>query len=191
VTQPAPVRRVAGVRMRPLAWSVVALALLAALTAGLAGALGGRNAADAAALMTGRTAPPLAGSSLTGGRLDLTDLRGHVVLVNVWASWCGPCRQELPLLAKFQQANRSTGVVVLGVVTRDSAGPARSLLASSGASQIRSIQDPTGALAVSWGATGVPESFLVDRAGRIRARCIGAVSPAWLDRNVAPVLAAS
>jgi cytochrome c biogenesis protein CcmG/thiol:disulfide interchange protein DsbE len=133
-------------------------------------------------------APPLTGTTLTGAPFDLAALRGKVVLVNVWASWCDPCRTELPALAAAQRRWSADGFVVAGIDFRDNAESADGLLADLGVHGLQSVADPQGAAAVAWGVRGVPETFLVDRSGRVRLWAQGAVDAAWLERRVPPLL---
>jgi len=174
---------------------VAASALAALVILGCAAALGDaigvtRAPADAtASAMVGIPAPPLSGPTLTDRPVDLRNLRGHVVLVTVWASWCPPCRQELPVLAAARSRLAPRGVVFLGILTRDQAARGRALLREVGAGSLTSVQDPDGALAVSWGATGVPETFVVDPSGTIRARRLGAVTEEWVRRYVDAMVA--
>ena len=147
----------------------------------------GSAAAPAASTLTGHPAPALAGQALDGRHLDLAALRGSVVLVNIWASWCGPCREEIPLLQRTQQQLGPRGLRVIGIATRDGPVAARALLAELGGGP-ESLVDPDGHLAVEWGATGVPETFLVDRTGVVRARCWGEVTQQWLQDTVEPLL---
>jgi cytochrome c biogenesis protein CcmG, thiol:disulfide interchange protein DsbE len=167
--------------------SVVGAAVLV-LAVGLAlvlgSALGGVQGADRSALV-GRSAPALRGLTLTGSHFRLADLEGSVVLVNVWASWCGPCREEMPMLAAIQRRWARSGVEVVGINTRDGPVAARAMLREVRATNVTSVRDPEGRLAVAWGATGVPETFLVDRHGTVRARRVGPVTPQWLRSSVA------
>jgi cytochrome c biogenesis protein CcmG/thiol:disulfide interchange protein DsbE len=179
--------------MRPAArrWLLLALALLAAgvLTVPLALALG-RPAGGAPAALVGRPAPPLAGPTLDGGSVDLADLRGSVVLVNVWASWCRPCREEMPLLADAARRWGPQGLRVVGIDVNDDPVAARAFLDDVGGVPFPSVADPDGRLAVEWGTTGVPETFVVDRDGTVVAKRFGAVTVAWLAEEVAPRLEA-
>lgn len=136
-----------------------------------------------------QAAPQLSGRTLDGGRFDLAALRGKVVLVNVWASWCDPCRQELPALAAAQSRWSAGGFRVAGIDMRDNDESAHRLLRDTGATGLTSVADPQGTLAVAWGVRGVPESFLVDRTGRIRWWTAGTVDAAWLEQRVPALLA--
>jgi cytochrome c biogenesis protein CcmG/thiol:disulfide interchange protein DsbE len=172
------------------------LAVLAAVavTAGVL-AVGLRNAgssnggAPAPSTLTGHPAPALSGRTLDGRRLDLAALRGSVVLVNIWASWCAPCREEIPLLVQAEKQLGPRGLRVVGVATRDGPVAARALLSELGGGPA-SLVDPDGSIAVEWGATGVPETFLVDQQGIVRGRCWGEVTQQWLRDNVEPLLPA-
>jgi cytochrome c biogenesis protein CcmG/thiol:disulfide interchange protein DsbE len=134
--------------------------------------------------LIGHQAPPLSGPTLSGGTANLSSLRGSVVLVNVWASWCTPCRQELPLLSDVAHVYRPDGLRVMTINTRDGPVPAREFLRQIHARGLTTISDPDGARAVTWGVRGIPETFLVDRDGIVRARRVGAVTPAWLRQQL-------
>lgn len=170
-----------------LAVSVLAVGTMAWAGRGLTS--GGGVQAPAFAL-AGQPAPPLAGPTVQGGRADLADFRGSVVLVNVWASWCGPCRQELPLLTEAQRRLGPRGLRVVGLLMKDGEVPARNLLRELGAMEITSIEDPEGVQAIGWGIRGIPETFLVDRDGRVRQLWIGPLNADWLDHTVEPMLTA-
>lgn len=166
----------------------VAALVVAALTLVLGRGLSAAGDDDPSTALAGHVAPPLAGKTLDGGHADLAALRGHVVLVTVWASWCAPCRDELPVLAAAQQAWSRKGLRVLGVSTRDTADDARQLLAQTHASGLTSVLDPSGRIAVTWGTRGVPETFVIDRDGVVRSRCLGALTPRWLADHVKPLV---
>jgi cytochrome c biogenesis protein CcmG, thiol:disulfide interchange protein DsbE len=141
--------------------------------------------------LVGRAAPPLAGPTLDGRSFDLAQFGGQPVLVNVWASWCGPCRDELPLLARTQERLGTAGLRVATIDTRDGPVAAQALLAEVGATGLTTVLDPDGRLAVSWGAHGVPETFLLDRSGTIQAFQPGPITEEWVRRYVEPLVTAT
>jgi cytochrome c biogenesis protein CcmG/thiol:disulfide interchange protein DsbE len=162
-------------------------AVLAVLLLGLGGALGSAGQpVDLERL--DRPAPELAGTTIAGRPFDLRSHRGSVVLVTVWASWCPPCREELPILDRTRRRLAARGLVLVGILSRDSGDRATALLRDLGITDLPTIDDPSGRLAVSWGATGVPETYLVDRDGRVVARSVGAVTPEWVARHVDPAV---
>ncbi|GAA3777397.1 hypothetical protein GCM10022225_76580 [Plantactinospora mayteni] len=179
-----PLPRLPGIRRRRL---LLALGLGAL---GVTGAVGmtGTGGTKAPVGSPGTPAPALRGPTLAGEPFDLAELRGRVVLVNVFASWCGPCRDELPMLADAQRRWSERVLRVVGLAVRDSSVAVRDLLDQTGAQDLTVLPDPTGTTAVDWGARGVPETFLVDGHGRIADRVIGPVSAEWLDRRLTPLL---
>ncbi len=169
-------RRTVGV----LAGTAVGLAGVVALGSG-----GHPQTADASSSgLVGHRAPPLTGTSLSGDPVRVHTTSRSVTVVNIWASWCGPCRQEVPFLAAQSRRWSRQGVRLVTVDTRDGAAAARTLLHEVGAEELPTIMDPTGRSAVAWGVTGVPETFVLDRHGVIRAHWAGSVGHAWLRRQV-------
>ncbi len=111
------------------------------------------------------------------------------MLVNFWASWCGPCRAESPALEEFHRSRRQGGdFTVLGIDTRDLSVDAREFVGELGLSYPH-FRDPEGDAADEWGTTGVPESFLVDPHGEVRLLRRGPVDREYLSRFVAPLIA--
>jgi DsbE subfamily thiol:disulfide oxidoreductase len=120
--------------------------------------------------------PRLDPSALLGKpAAPIADYRGHVTLVNFFASWCVPCRAEQPLLAEL-----SPHVTVIGLAYKDTPGAVAAYLASQGNPYARTIADPHGDTAAAFGVSGVPDSFLVDRHGIIRYRVAGPLTPSHL-----------
>lgn len=138
---------------------------------------------DATFPLQGEPAPELRGTTLEGQQYRMRPRDSALTIVNVWASWCGPCRQELPMIADFTR-RRGDRVRVVTVDTRDGPAAARSLLEEVDATDLLAVQDPSGRIAVDWGATGVPETFVVDADGIIRARAVGEVTEEWLAEQV-------
>lgn len=113
-------------------------------------------------------------------RLQLQDLHGQTWLLNVWASWCAPCRQELPVLAELSKRD---GVAIYGLNYKDLPDKARALLRLAGNPYRASAMDSDGRMGMDFGIQGVPETFVIDREGRIRYRHAGPVTPEiWRDR---------
>lgn len=113
------------------------------------------------------------------------DLGGEVALVNVFASWCAPCLEEHPVLMRLQAEGRP----VYGINYKDDPEAATAWLNRWGDPFTGIGADATGRVAIDWGVYGVPETFIVDRDGRIRYRHVGAITPAIYDREIAPRLA--
>ena len=139
-------------------------------------------------LEIGEAAPtvPLPRLESDGGE-SLSDYRGKWVLVNFWASWCLPCRAESPALEQFQQRHGGPRFTVLGIDTQDLSGDARAFVEKYGLSYPQ-LRDGQGDAADDYGTTGVPETFLVDPAGKLRVRAVGPVSEEYLRNEVEPLL---
>jgi len=126
--------------------------------------------------------PPVKGR--TPG-LASTDLKGEVSLVNVFASWCVACRAEHPLL----MALREKGVVPIhGLNYKDQPADAEKWLDELGDPYTRTGADITGRVAIDWGVYGVPETFVIDRQGRIAYKQIGPINPEVLEKTILPLI---
>ena len=106
------------------------------------------------------------------GTLSLASLRGKVVAVNFWASWCGPCRDEAPLLERTWTENRSRGLVVVGVDANDYSGDARQFMRAHGLTY-PILHDAHGSTLGRWGVPGLPTTFVVNQSGRVVAKIVG------------------
>lgn len=107
-----------------------------------------------------------------GGRLALAALRGHPVVINFWASWCAPCRAEMPMLVRAWHAYAPRGVVVLGLDTDDTPAEARRFLAAYHV-DYPIVTVPDDRLGRAYGVIGLPTTVFVDASGAIRARQLG------------------
>jgi cytochrome c biogenesis protein CcmG/thiol:disulfide interchange protein DsbE len=127
--------------------------------------------------------PPVKGRDLG---LSSGDLQGEVSLVNVFASWCVACREEHPLLMRLKAQGT---VPIHGLNYKDQPDDAVRWLATMGDPYTRTGADIDGRVAIDWGVYGVPETFIVDRQGRIAYKQIGAITPEILDRTLLPLIA--
>lgn len=115
-------------------------------------------------------------AGLADGRLDLAELRGVPVIVDVWASWCPSCREEAPVLERaWREDLRPRGVLLLGLDIKDVVQDARDFLRTFRI-DYPNVRDVFGSVALRYGATSIPQMFLISRSGRISARIVGAVS---------------
>jgi cytochrome c biogenesis protein CcmG/thiol:disulfide interchange protein DsbE len=120
--------------------------------------------------------PPIPGRDEQG--FASGDLGGRPMLVNVFASWCLPCRAEHPLLSRLAE----TGVVIQGINYKDRPEDVRAWLAELGDPFEKVGSDQSGRVGIDWGVYGVPETFVLDREGRIVHRHVGPLQPQDLDR---------
>ncbi len=137
-------------------------------------------------------APMLSGETINGDRLDLADLRGKVIVLNVWGSWCAPCRAEAPDLKKASEETYDLGVRFVGINTRDNDAAARAFERNYGITY-PSFRDPDGKLLLRFDGriplSAVPSTVLVDRDGRIAARIIGRTTYTTLSELVTDLAA--
>ena len=128
-------------------------------------------------------APPLEGRALDDALLNIDDLLGQVVVINVWGSWCGPCRAETPELVRVANATADRGVHFVGIDTRDSLAGARAFVRNYDV-PYPSVFDPNGKALLRFGSVipsaAIPSSLVVDRDGNVAARVIGAIDEGTL-----------
>ena len=133
--------------------------------------------------LVGRAAPDFTLPQLDGPPIHLSSLRGQVVVVNFWASWCAECHTEQTALNDTWAKFRDSGVVVLGVDFEDNNADARDYIASEG-SDYPVVVDANSTTALAFGVRGVPETYVLDQTGRIVDRVIGAVDEGTLTRTL-------
>ena len=136
--------------------------------------------------LLGKPAPSFELPLLDGGSLSSADLAGQPYVVNFWASWCVPCREEAPILQSFHERWSGRGVTLLGVVYQDTASKAREFREEFGLTFPQAL-DPGGIAALDFGVFGIPETYVVDSQGIVMAKLIGAVGPATLDDVLAQI----
>jgi len=145
----------------------------------------GTRAADSPLL--GKPAPAIAGQTVDGQSVRLDQYQGRWVLVNFFATWCIPCRQEHPDLIRFAAEHRQAGDLdVLGVVYDDSLDAVRDFRDKQGGDWPM-VVDPNGRVALDFGVSGVPESYLIDPDGRVAAKVVGGVQAGALDDLLAKI----
>jgi cytochrome c biogenesis protein CcmG/thiol:disulfide interchange protein DsbE len=113
------------------------------------------------------------------------DFRGAVTLVNVWASWCVPCHEEIPLLVRLGEDQR---LKLVGINYKDRPDNARRFLGRYGNPFAATGADANGRASIEWGVYGVPETFIVGRDGRIAYKLVGPITPENLERAVKPAI---
>jgi cytochrome c biogenesis protein CcmG, thiol:disulfide interchange protein DsbE len=148
---------------------------------------GGTATTAAGAPTVGPAAPGFSLTTLTGGHVSLAALAGHPVLVNFWASWCYPCRQEFPLLRAALARHRAQGLVIVGVSFQDIPDDARAFVREQHADWIFA-RDDDGAVAAAYGVRPVPETFFVRRDGTLARRLFGITSARELEQDLNGIL---
>jgi len=170
--------------MKALRWFIplaIFLVLVAFLWMGL-----GRDPSVVPSPLIGKPAPAFKLSQLHDPKtsLGVEDLKGKVWLLNVWASWCVSCREEHPVLL---QLAKSKLLPVYGLDYKDKAEQALAWLVQNGDPYTASVVDADGRVGIDYGVYGVPETFLIDKAGVIRYKQIGPITAAALKDKILPL----
>ena len=142
-----------------------------------------RGSGDATAPLVGRAAPDFTLRTLEGGTVRLADLRGRPVVINFWASWCVPCREEAPLLSELARQQSADGLAVLGVVFQDDTDKARAFR-DEYALAFPSLIDENSRTAIDYGVGAVPETFFIDRDGVVKRHVRSTVTREMLAREL-------
>jgi cytochrome c biogenesis protein CcmG/thiol:disulfide interchange protein DsbE len=171
----------------PVTVSVLGAALLALLIYGVSARSTNRTL-DEQVHRGGHPAAPDADRMLPilggHGRSSLADLRGKVVVLNFWASWCPPCQAEAPLLERSQQTLRKAGATILGITYEDAAPDSEHFVREFHLTYTN-LRDANGEFAHSYGTDQLPESFILDRSGHIVAIERGEIEQPFLNRAIA------
>jgi cytochrome c biogenesis protein CcmG/thiol:disulfide interchange protein DsbE len=173
-----PTRRIA---------ALLGVALVAALVVAVA-ALQLRG--EGTGIAKGQPAPAISGTDLDGQPIDLASLRGHPVVVNFWASWCGPCQEEMPLLAAKAAAHAGSGLTILGVLSDDTIANGLTFEQKYGATW-RSVYDANGSIKAAYRVIGRPQSYFIDASGVLRSIQIGYLTDADFERQFALIAGGS
>jgi cytochrome c biogenesis protein CcmG/thiol:disulfide interchange protein DsbE len=164
-------------------WSVlIAAAVCAALVVILAKGFG-KDPHEVPFMLAGKPAPPFSLQKLDGsGKVSLSELKGRPVVINFWATWCGPCKVEHPVLDwGYRRYGREAEF--LGVVFEDTGENTRAFLKHS-PTQFPQLVDPQSQTAVDYGVAGVPETYFIDAQGIIRGKHVGPLSPDALTARI-------
>ena len=169
-----------------------ALVFVAVMAFGAPGMFGG---AGVSSPLVGQPAPPFAAEITAGDgaaahdRISLEDLRGSVVVLDFWASWCQPCRTSIPIVGRVAAAHRAAGLVTLGINV-ESDLPAARVVAAHRALEIPipTLQDPGFRIQSAYGISSLPTLVVIDRTGVVRRVHTGVPEEQWLDEVVRELL---
>jgi cytochrome c biogenesis protein CcmG/thiol:disulfide interchange protein DsbE len=171
----------------------VPLLVFAALAAMFFFRLGSGDPSRIPSALIGRPAPTLALPALPGlerngvgvPSLDAQSLKGEVTVLNVWASWCVPCRDEAPFLMQLATDSR---IRLVGMNYKDQPENARRFLGQYGNPYVANGVDANGRAGIEWGVYGVPETFVIDRGGIVAYKLIGPITSDNLEKELRPAI---
>lgn len=135
----------------------------------------------------GQLAPHFTSLALSGGETALVDYAGDVIVVNFWATWCPPCKAEMPGINAFYEAHQADGLVVLAVNVKESESLVRPFIETNNFT-FPVLLDPAGSVVNQYQVRSFPTTVIIDRDGIVRHIQVGMISEAELDKIVAPLL---
>jgi len=135
------------------------------------------------AIRVGSPVPDFTLPGLDGSDIRLSDYRGRIVLVNFWASWCSPCRAEMPEIEHVYRTYRDAGFLAIGVNQLEPAPQVRAFIEEHQLTWIFAL-DQDGAVSQRWGVFGIPQSYLIDREGNIVKSWLGVLSRQELEQEL-------
>ncbi len=171
----SPLRRF----LPPLIAAVLVVLLGIGLLRGSGGQVGGP--------LVGKAAPDFSLQTLDGGTISLASLRGRPVVLNFWASWCVPCRDEAPILRDLSEKQSADGLAVVGVVFSDKNLKAVRGFIQEYALAYPSLLDPKLDTSIAYGVSGVPETFFIDKQGMVRGYDQGGLTPERLTAGLGKI----
>jgi cytochrome c biogenesis protein CcmG/thiol:disulfide interchange protein DsbE len=157
-------------------WVVVPIAIVGLLVFGFLSSDRGRP-------QPGEAAPDLRLTLLDGSQIALRDLRGQVVVLNFWASWCDPCRREAPELQQVWEQYRDRGIAFVGVTFHDAKGASQRFVERYGLTYPNGV-DERGRISQTYGVVAVPETFIIDRDGAIASVHVGEIDAETLVKEI-------
>jgi peroxiredoxin len=181
-----------GLWARRLAMALVVVAILAVALFAIRGQSGGGVEATIVAAghaEVGHAAPDFTTPALNGGTVRLSSLRGKVVLINFWATWCTACQAEMPAIEQVWDRYRGRGLEVIAVDFREGNKPAMQRFLGQVGAKFTAALDPDGKIADAYGVTfGLPTSVFVDRDGTVRVIHLGQMAPDFIDQQALSLL---
>ena len=175
-----------GLRIKGFRLAVV-LTALAILIPGFQGCGSESGTASSGKAEMDKPAPDFTLKDLDGNTVRLSDFRGKVVFLNFWATWCPPCRAEMPDIEKVHRKYKDQDVVVLGIDLRESASTVRAFVEDGGYTWAF-LLDTTGEVGSMYRVSAIPTSYFVDKKGIIRAVTIGGMTAATMEAKLAQAM---